>query len=67
MLGTRARRMNENNWAHVRQIPIHHLHSEIDIDLRGGSIRREGQWGWTLGSVADSQSRDVVLHPMKGK
>lgn len=31
---TRARRMNENNSLHVRQIPIHHLHSEIDIDLR---------------------------------
>ena len=41
MLGTRARRMNENNWAHVRQIPIHHLHSEIDIDLR----RREHSEG----------------------
>ena len=34
MLRTRVRRMNENNSPHVRQIPIHHLHSEIDIDLR---------------------------------
>ena len=44
MLRTRARRMNENNSPaspHVRQIPIHHLHSEIDIDLRSG-VREVG-------------------------
>ena len=45
MLGTRARCMNENNWAHVRQIPIHHLHSEIDIDLRRRERGREHREG----------------------
>lgn len=50
MLRTRARRMNENNSPaspHVRQIPIHHLHSEIDIDLRSGAEVYGAGWaGW---------------------
>ena len=33
----RARAPHEwKDLAHVRQMPIHHLHSEIDIELRAG-------------------------------